>query len=118
MQVIIPTPEQVIETNKYVCIEQGNPFGILDRGKIESALHTSFYPGSYPFLNGGIARIAGALCFYLVMAHAFMDGNKRTGTLVAIAFMNLNGWDLVYPANEHMKNQLWQILSKNVLRVN
>ena len=26
-----------------------------------------------------------------------MDGNKRTGALVGIAFLNENGWDLAYP---------------------
>ena len=72
----------------------------MNKGKIESAVHTAFYPGSYPFSAGGIAKIAGALCFYLVKAHAFIDGNKRVGNLVAITFMNLNGWDLSYPKEE------------------
>jgi death-on-curing protein len=63
-------------------------------------LHTAFYPGSYPFNAGGVAKIAGALCFYLVKTHAFMDGNKRTGALTAIKFMNLNDWDLNYANQE------------------
>lgn len=102
MKVIVPTPEQVIKTNEHICREKGNPHGLIDqgKGKVESAIYTAFYPGSYPFQNGGIARIAGALCYYLVMAHAFVDGNKRTGALVAITFMNLNGCDLAYPEEE------------------
>lgn len=100
MKVQIPSVNQVIATNKYLCEEQGNPFALLDKGKIESALHSAFYPGSYPFSQGGIAKIAGALCFYLVKAHAFMDGNKRTGALVAITFMRTNGWDLSYSLKE------------------
>ena len=100
MKVKVPIVEQVISANKHICEEQGNPFTVLDKGKIESAIHTAFYPGSYPFSAGGVAKIAGALCFYLVKAHAFMDGNKRVGNLVAITFMNLNGWDLSYPAEE------------------
>ena len=83
--------------NKFLCHEGKNPFKILDAGKISSAIHTAFYPGSYPFKAGGIAKIAGALCFYLVQAHAFLDGNKRTGSMVAIRFMELNGWELSYP---------------------
>lgn len=100
MNIIIPTVDQVIALNKYLCEEQGNPFQVLEEGKVASALHTAFYPGSYPFSAGGVAKIAGALCFYLVKAHAFMDGNKRTGALTAINFMNLNGWDLNYPDKE------------------
>lgn len=100
MQVYIPTTEQVISTNKYLCEQQGNPFSVLERGKIESALHSAFYPGSYPFSAGGMAKIAGPLSFYLVKAHAFMDGNKRTGALAAIIFMEENGWTLSYPEKE------------------
>ena len=113
MQVIIPTVAQVIEANKYICHEQDNPFKVLDQGKIESALHTAFYPGSYPYSLGGIAKIAGALCYYLVQTHAFLDGNKRTGALVAITFMELNGWELVYPeTNESGLSGLGFIIEK------
>lgn len=104
MKILIPTVDQVIILNKYLCEEQGNPFQVVGKGKIESALHSAFYPGSYPFSAGGIAKIAGALCFYLVKAHAFMDGNKRTGALTAINLMNLNGWDLSYPDEEENGN--------------
>ena len=100
MKIKIPTVDQVIKTNEYICQEQGNPFTVLKPGAVESALHTAFYPGSYPFSVGGIAKIAGALCFYLVKSHAFIDGNKRTGALVAVIFMNQNGWDLKYPLEE------------------
>ncbi len=44
------------------------------------------------------------LCFYLAKAHAFIDGNKRVGTLVAIEFMNLNDWDLSYLEKEKNVN--------------
>ena len=29
-----------------------------------SVLHSAFYPGTYPFTVGGIAKTAGTLCFY------------------------------------------------------
>ena len=104
MKLIVPTADQVIKTNKYICEEQGNPFGVLKKGAVESALHTAFYPGSSPFVNGGVAKIAGALCFYLVNSHAFIDGNKRTGAIVAVTFMNLNGWDLKFANKEKNGN--------------
>lgn len=100
MKLKIPTVESIIETNKYVCRENKQQSSLLNRGKIESALNTAFYPGSEPFQNGGIARVAAAMCFYLTKAHAFLDGNKRTASLSAILFMNSNGWDLVYSEND------------------
>jgi death-on-curing protein len=100
MKIKVPTVENVIQANKYVCNEKRQASQLLDRGKIESALSTAFYPGTEPFENGGVARLAGALCFYLTKAHAFLDGNKRTATLSAVLFMNSNGWDLIYPEND------------------
>jgi death-on-curing protein len=113
MKVIIPTTQQVILSNKFICEKQGSPFSVIDEGKIESAIHTAFYPGSSPFIAGSIPKIAGALCFYLVQAHAFIDGNKRVGTFVAIRFMNLNGWDLKYNLKEgNQKSALANIIEK------
>ena len=100
MKILIPSADAVVATNRKVCEEGGNPFAVLDAGKIESAIHTSFYPCSYPFAFGGVARLGGALCYYLIMAHAFMDGNKRTGATSSLTFMNINGWDLEYPWKE------------------
>lgn len=101
MRVItIPTVEAVIAANKYICEQGGNPHCCIELGKIESAISTPFYPGRYPFIHGGLTRVAGALCFYLVKGHAFTDGNKRTGALVAITFLNQHGLDLQYPIDE------------------
>lgn len=97
--IVQPTLEAVTEANKIVCEADGNPHQCLDSRKIESAIASAFYPGSYPFAYGGLAKVAGALCFYLVKAHAFLDGNKRTGALTAITFLNMHGLDLEYPTN-------------------
>ncbi len=105
MRIILqPTLESTIEINRLVCAEGGNPHQCLDAGKVESAIATAFYPGSYPFAHGGLARVAGALCFYLVKAHAFIDGNKRTGALTAITFLNIHGLDIDYPIDT--KNEI------------
>lgn len=98
--ILIPTAEAVIAVNKFICEQGGNPHHCNGVGKVESAISTAFYPGDYPFAHGGLVRVAGALCFYLVKSHAFTDGNKRTGALVAITFLNQHGMDLQYPLDE------------------
>jgi death on curing protein len=100
MKIIIPTVESIIRTNQFCSEMNGQQSVVLNKGKIESALHTAFYPGSEPFQNGGIAKLAGALCFYLTKAHAFQDGNKRTATYAAVLFMQSNGWDLQFADND------------------
>lgn len=95
-----PSANDILNLNEYICNEDSNPFHCFDIGKVESAIHSAFYPGSPPFVHGGIAKISGALCFYLLKAHAFMDGNKRTAAIASLVFMNKHGWDLEYPFNE------------------
>ena len=113
MKIVIPSVESIIRTNKFCSDMNGQQSVLLNRGKIESALHTAFYPGSEPFQNGGIARIAGALCFYLTKAHAFQDGNKRTAIYAAVMFMKSNGWDLQFADNDEEE---FSDLAKTVLR--
>lgn len=110
-KIIVPSASQIVLLNELVCKESGNPHLCYGVGKVESAVHSAFYPGSYPFAAGGLAQVAGALCFYLVKSHAFMDGNKRTGALAAIVFLKQNGWDLRYPMNESTgENALAEII--------
>lgn len=112
-KIIIQLPQaiDVVAINKLICEEDGNPHHCYDIGKIESALHSAFYPGAYPFIAGGLAKVAGTLCFYLVKTHAFVDGNKRTAAIVAITFLNEHGWDLTYPFDEEKDtNALGQII--------
>lgn len=97
MKLLLPTPAQVVEMNRRICTRDGSPVQCLDAGKVESALAAAFYPGVPPFVHGGVATLAGALCFYLVKAHAFLDGNKRTALVVSGVVLRENGWRLVYP---------------------
>lgn len=97
LRLFYPTPAFVIETNARICRRDGSPNQCLDAGKVESAVAAAFYPGVPPFVHGGVATTGAALCFYLVKAHAFLDGNKRTALATATTFLRLNGWHLVYP---------------------
>jgi death-on-curing family protein len=87
----------VIEINLTLCHEYGNPHSLLQPHMLGSAIGASFYPGSYPYKFGGVAKIAGVLCWKLVKAHAFQDGNKRTAFIAAIYFMMANGWTVKHP---------------------
>src|SRR5580700_4493608 len=93
------TSAHVVEINKRICLHFKHIHHCFEVGKVESALHTAFYPGSPPFRYGGIAKVAGAMAFFLIKAHAFVDGNKRTGALASTMFLDLNGYALKYAEN-------------------
>jgi death-on-curing family protein len=97
MKIELIETDHIILINKQVCKRDDNPHICMDSGKIESALHSAFYPGSHPFQHGGIAKVAGAICFYITKAHVFLDGNKRTAAIASSVFLDLNGYKLVYP---------------------
>ena len=112
-EIFIPTAETVVEINKFLCLKGGNPHHCEEIGKIESAISTAFYPGAYPFAHGDIVAVAAALCFYLVKSHAFVDGNKRTGALTSIVFLNQQGLDLGYSKiKDGTKNELATVIEK------
>lgn len=89
--------EQVVAINKKICFVFNNPHHCFDIGKIESALHSAYYPGIPPFLYVGIAEIAAVMSFFIVKSHAFVDGNKRTGASASTIFLDTNGYGLSYP---------------------
>ena len=42
--------------------------------------------------------MAAAYLFHLVKNHPFVDGNKRTGLLAAIVFLDVNGIGIDHPS--------------------
>jgi death-on-curing protein len=91
--------DDIIRINRKLGEREHVEYSCLDKGRVESALYAAFYPGIYPLANGGIPEVAGALCYFVVMAHAFSDGNKRTGAIAAAAFLAINGFELKFPLN-------------------
>lgn len=57
---------------------------LLDAGRAR-ALNRAADPAA------DLAAIAAAYAFGIAKAHAFVDGNKRTAFVVALAFLRLNG---------------------------
>jgi death-on-curing protein len=70
----------------------GGAGGIRDEGLLESALdrpRNLFAYGDAPSLF----EFAAAYTLGIIRNHPFVDGNKRTGLLAGIGFLDLNGYD-------------------------
>ena len=59
-------------------------------GLLQSALATPAATFGGRFLHGDLCEMAAAYLFHLVGNHAFLDGNKRVGTVAAYVFLALN----------------------------
>lgn len=94
------TKEQILLLHAQLIETTGGSDGIRDIGLLESALESPFqsYGGEelYPSIQAKAAR----LCYGLVKNHAMIDGNKRIGCHVMLAFLALNGYEIEYTQKE------------------
>ncbi len=69
----------------------GGSIGVRDEGLLDSALESAFSGFGdqefYPSKEEKGARLGYAL----ISNHAFVDGNKRIGTYIMLAFLEMNG---------------------------
>ncbi len=92
--IIFLTFEQVLAIHDNQIELYGGSHGIREITLFESAImrpQTTFGGNDlYP----SIFEKAAVLMHSIVMNHAFVDGNKRTGTVSALVFLEMNGFKL------------------------
>ena len=76
----------------------GGPEGMRDQGLLESALARPQQIFAYAGDEPNLTDLSTALTAGIVWNHPFVDGNKRTGFLLGVLFLELNG--LVFEAAE------------------
>lgn len=85
------TLEQLLALHVLAIDQFGGSDGLRDLGRLESALASQRQEVFAEQLYQGVFEKAAALCRGIIGDHPFADGNKRTGMLTAITFMELNG---------------------------
>ena len=83
--------EKVLLLHQMIAEATGGSIGVRDEGLLESALESAYasFGGQdfYPTKEEKGARLGYAL----ISNHAFVDGNKRIGVYVMLAFLEMNG---------------------------
>jgi death on curing protein len=77
----------------------GGGEGLRDPGLLASAMARPQNVLAYE-PEADVFRLAASYCHGIVKNHPFVDGNKRTGTLAAIAFLALNDVELDFDEPE------------------
>ena len=85
----VPLAAIVIIHDRQISRHGGAP-GLRDRALLEMGAARAVNRAVYR--DAGLAEIAVAYAYGIVKAHAFMDGNKRTGFVTALTFLRLNGY--------------------------
>ncbi len=89
----IETQEAVALHERLLAID-GGAAGVRDRTLLESALARPRQRVAYAE-RASIVELAAAYTAGVVKNHPFIDGNKRTGFVVGILFLELNGFRFV-----------------------
>lgn len=87
--------DHIKQIHSLVIEEIGGLDGIRDQGLLESAANLPFQTFDGEPLYKTIESKAAILGYTLIKNHAFLDGNKRTGMLTMLLFLELNGSERV-----------------------
>lgn len=90
----------------------GGGQGLRDRGLLQSALARPRQHHAYATF-AGVVKMAGLYTTGIVRNHPFVDGNKRTGFVVGVLFLELNGF--AFTASEEDATQAVLDLAANRL---
>jgi death-on-curing protein len=84
--------------------QYGGRDGLRDDGLLESALNRPRHLFRYG--SPSICDLAASYAVGVIRDHPFIDGNKRTGFMVAAAFLDVNGVSLIAPEEEVLSQTL------------
>lgn len=85
------TPRMVTAFHQETIRRHGGSPGMRDKPLLESALARPRNRTAYENTST-LFDLAAEYCNGIVANHPFIDGNKRTGLLAAVAFLSLNGY--------------------------
>lgn len=85
---------EIIEIHRDQIKRYGGMPGIRDTGLLKSALAMPSAGFGECYAHNDLFEMAAAYLFHIIRNHPFFDGNKRTGTVAAVIFLDINGIEL------------------------
>lgn len=84
--------EECLAIHEMMLAQHGGLAGVRDAGLLESAL--SKPRNLFTYAKPTHAEMAASYAAGIILNHPFLDGNKRTGFMVAAVFLEVNGYEL------------------------
>jgi len=85
------TVAEVIHVHSLLIERYGGAAGIRDHSILEAAVAAPRATFDQKFLHTDLFEMAAAYAFHISQNQPFVDGNKRTGLLAALVFLDING---------------------------
>jgi death-on-curing protein len=87
--------EDILHIHEREVTRAGGSFGVRDPGMLESAMAMPRAGFGDEYLHADLFEMAAAYLFHITMNHPFIDGNKRAGFACALAFLDVNGFEVL-----------------------
>lgn len=104
--------DQICRLNQLVVEETGEPFGVLKSNDLHGAVMRPRYLWHYDNVED-MPILAVRLMVAIAAAHAFQQGNKRTGFIASVIFLEANGWHLDIPDFEDVADDIVSVIEGN-----
>jgi death-on-curing protein len=89
--------EDVTQIHDEQIAAYGGAAGVRDQGLLESAVAMPRASFGEAYLHEDLAHMAAAYAFHIAQNQPYLDGNKRTGLVAALVFLDLNGVTVLDP---------------------
>jgi len=96
--------EECLAIHEMMLAQYGGLAGVRDEGLLESGL--SKPRNLFAYASPTLAEMAASYAVGIILNHPFLDGNKRTGFMVAAVFLEVNGWIFTATEESTVKNTL------------
>lgn len=90
----ILTADDIERLHLQITDVSGGPHGLRNHGRIEAAVATQEQAVFGKEVYGSVFEKAAALIRGIIQDHPFIDGNKRTGIMSGLLFLELNNVDV------------------------
>jgi death-on-curing protein len=96
--------EECLAIHEMVLAQHGGLAGVRDEGLLESAL--SKPRNLFAYAKPTLVEMAASYAAGIIHNHPFLDGNKRTGFMLAAVFLEVNGHEFTATEESVVENTL------------
>ncbi len=96
--------EECLAIHEMMLAQHGGLAGVRDDGLLDSAL--SKLRNLFACASPTLAEMAASYAAGIILNHPFLDGNKRTGFMVAAVFLEVNGGIFAAAEESALENTL------------
>ena len=93
-QIVFLIQGDVLQIHKDQITQYGGSPEVRDSGLLDSAIAAIEASFDGVFLHQSLPAMGAAYMYHLIQNHPFVDGNKRTGSMSALIFLNRNSAQL------------------------